>query len=164
MFLQPNLIQCECQWLQCLLSVFRLQFTLPHRDAVPAHLCQSLLLLNVSLLVSPNLRNPEFTISIGNLAAFRIIHYPFSIIHLWLCHIMTMPETPIHENARPVLLQHQIRMSRQLRRVKPISESSIPQPLAHNHLRLRVLRTYRRHILVNPLWRKLRHITLPISP
>ena len=59
---------------------------------------------------------------------------------------MSMPEATIDEDARPVFSQHQVRMPRQSRRVQPIAESPTPQPTSHNHLRLRVLATNRRHV------------------
>lgn len=70
-----------------------------------------------------------------------------------------MPEAPIHKDASPVLLQHQVWMPRQPWRVQPIAESPTPQPPAHNHLWLRILRTNRRHILVHLFWGEFGHIT-----
>ena len=59
---------------------------------------------------------------------------------------MSMPETPVHEDARPVFLQHQIRMTRQPLVVEPIAESPLPQPTPHYHLGLRVLPPDGRHV------------------
>ena len=61
-------------------------------------------------------------------------------------NIVSVPKAPVHENARPVLPQHQIRMPRQPLVIQPISEPSFPQPTPHHHLRLRILRPNRRHI------------------
>ena len=61
-----------------------------------------------------------------------------------------MPETSIYKDAGPVLPQYQVRMSGQPLVVQTITESPTPQPFAHNHLRLRVLRPNRRHIGVPP--------------
>ncbi len=71
-----------------------------------------------------------------------------------------MPETPIHKDASTVLPQHQIRMPRQLRGIQPITESPLPQPSAHNHLRLRILPTDCRHVLVPLFCREFIHSVL----
>ena len=42
--------------------------------------------------------------------------------------------------------------------VQSVPESPFPQPLAHNLLRLRVLRPNRRHVIVPLLWRKFIHL------
>ena len=70
-----------------------------------------------------------------------------------------MPEAPIHKNARPVLPQHQVGMSGQPPIIQSVSESPLPQPPPHNHLRLRVFRPNRRHIRVSLLWSEFIHIT-----
>jgi len=51
MFFKPNLIKGECQRLQCLFPFRWLQLTLPDGDAMPTHLSQPLLRLNIPLLV-----------------------------------------------------------------------------------------------------------------
>lgn len=66
--------------------------------------------------------------------------------------MVSMPEASVDEDARTILLQYQIRMPWQPRRIQPIPEAPAPQSLAHNHLRLRILRSDRRHIIV-PLLR-----------
>ena len=72
---------------------------------------------------------------------------------------MSMPEAPIHKDARPVFPQHQVRMPRQSFMVQPISESSLPQATSHNHLRLRVLRLDSRHVGMSLLCGESVHIT-----
>ena len=135
MILYPYMVQRKCQRLQRLLPHLRFQLTLPYRNAVPSHLCQTLLLLDIPLLVPPDLRHPELTIRLRNLAAT----------------LMPVPKAPVHEYARSIFPQHKIRMPRQFRRVQPVSESPFPQTPPHYHLRLRILRADRRHVLVTLL-------------
>ena len=71
-----------------------------------------------------------------------------------------MPETPIHEDTSTIFPQYQIRMPRQLRRIQPVTESPIPQPPAHNHLRLRILPSDRSHVLVPLFCREFIHSVL----
>ena len=132
MLLQPYLVQGKYQRLQCCFTLLRFQLTLPNGDRVPPHLRQFLLFLYIPLLVPPYLSHPEISIRLRYTATTFV----------------SMPEAPIHENARPIFLQHQIRMTWQPRRIQPISESPAPQSLAHNHFRLRILRMDRRHILM----------------
>ena len=61
---------------------------------------------------------------------------------------MSVPEASIHEDARPVFPQNQVWMSWQSLVVQSETESPFPQPTTHNHLRLRVFRPNRRHILM----------------
>ena len=150
MILQPNLIQGEGQRLQRLLPDLRLQLTFPNSDAMPTHIRQHLLLLNIPLLISSDLRHPELPISLRNLATLRILS-------LRKIHMMAVPKASVNKNARSIFPQHQIRMSWQLWRIKPLSESSLPQSSAHNHLRLRVLPTNCRHILVPLFCREFIH-------
>ena len=66
--------------------------------------------------------------------------------------MVSVPEATIHEDARPVLPHHDIRMPRQSSMIQPVSEPPLPEPPAHNHLRLRILTTDRSHVLM-PLCR-----------
>ena len=68
-----------------------------------------------------------------------------------------MPEAPVHEDTRAILPQHQIRMPRQSLMVQSVSEPPLPQSTAHNHLRLRILPSDRRHIGVSLLWSEFIH-------
>ena len=156
MVLQPDAVQCKSDRLQCLFPPARLQFALPHRDAVPAHFGQFPLFLLVSLLVSVNLVHPELTVRLWNFAALRTLQ-AYSPLALWRgvggeATLVSMPETPIHKDARPVFPQHQIRMSRQPFVVQSESEASTPQSTTHYHLRLRILRLDSRHVFVALLW------------
>ena len=73
MIFQPDMVQGESYRVQCLLSLFGLQFTLPYRDAMPAHLSQLALFLLVTLFVPANLRHPELPVRLRNLAALRTL-------------------------------------------------------------------------------------------
>ena len=123
MLFQPDLIKRESQRFQCLLPFRWLQLTFPDGDAMPPHLSQSLLRLNIPLLVPLDLRHPKLPICIWYLTT----------------SLMPMPKASIHKDTSTIFSQHQIRMSRQSRRIKPISESPTPQLFPHNHLRLRIL-------------------------
>ena len=96
-------------------------------------------------------------ISEVNLTARRIVHSQLSILNLWQRHIVSVPKAPVYEDARPIFSQHQIGMSRQFRRVQSVAESPLPQPPAHNHLRLRILRVDCRHVLMSLFWREFIH-------
>ena len=74
---------------------------------------------------------------------------PCDIFRLYHIHVMSMPEATIHEDAGAVFPQYQVRMPRQPFVVQPVSESPFPQPMSHDHFRLRVLRTNSRHVFVS---------------
>ena len=156
MVLQINPVQRESQRVESLFASFRGQFALPHRDAVPSHPRQLLLRRKVALLIPTDFRHPKRPIRLRNFAA-NTIHYSFFTIHLWQRHTVSVPETPVHENARPVFPQHQVRMPRQSFVVQPIAESPTPQPTPHNPLRLRVLRPNRCHRRVSLFRREFIH-------
>jgi hypothetical protein len=65
---------------------------------------------------------------------------------------MPMPETPIHENARPVFPHYHIRLPRQTRVIQPITIPVFPQILTHHHLRFRILTVNGSHIGMTLLW------------
>ena len=66
------MVQRERNRLQRFFTFRRLQFALPHRDAMPSHLCQPPLFLPVTFLVPADLRYPEVTIRIRNLATLGV--------------------------------------------------------------------------------------------
>ena len=153
--LQVNVVQRKCYRLQRFFTLLRRQLALPHRDAVPAHLCQLFLLLTVAFLVPAYLCHPELSVRLRNLAAHRTLNL-FAPLVFWRgawseVHIVTMPEATIHKDTCPILPQHQVRMPRQPLVVQPITKSSLPQPSPHNHLRLRVLRPNSRHVIMSLL-------------
>ena len=153
MILKPYMVQRERNRVQSPFAFRRLQFALPYRDAMPTHFCQFELLFPVTFLVPADLRYPEVTIRIRNLATRRTIH------RVWR-HKMSMPEASIYKDARPIFPQHQVRMPGQSFVVQPIAESSFPKTTPHNHLRLRVLRPNSRHVPMALLCGELVHITL----
>ena len=145
MILQPDMVQRECNRVERLFALLRLQLALPHRDAVPPHLSQSALLLLVTFLVPANLRHPELTVRLRNLATLRILNTLYFIFCVQR-DFVPMPEAPVHEDTRPVFPQHQIRMPWQPLVIEPIAESPLPQPTPHNHLGFRILPPDGRHI------------------
>ena len=76
---------------------------------------------------------------------------------------MTMPETTVYKDASSVFTQNDIRMSRQTFMVQSVSESTFPQPLAHNQLQLRVLIVNRRHVLMPLLWSEVVHELITLT-
>ena len=79
-------------------------------------------------------------------SALRILYSQLSIINLWHCHMVSVPEAPIHEYARPVLSHNDVWLPWQSRVVQPIAVAMTPQPFAHNHFRLCVLAVNGCHI------------------
>ena len=149
------MVQRKGDGFQRLFPLLRLQFALPYRDAMPTHLRQLALFLLVPFLISANLRHPELPVRLWNLAALRV-HNVITPLALWRgaggeAHIVSMPEAPIHEDASPVFPQHQVRMPWQPLVIQSISESPLPQPTTHNHLRLRILRPNSRHVIMTLL-------------
>jgi hypothetical protein len=61
---------------------------------------------------------------------------------------MSMPETAVHEDARPVPTQHDVRLAGQSWVVQSVAEAQTEEELPHNHLRLRVLAFYGSHVIV----------------
>ena len=143
MVLQVDVIEGESKGLQRLFPHFGLQLTLPHRDAVPSHLCQLPLLFLIPFFVALDLLLPKICI--------RLRHPEV------LAAIMPMPKAAVDKHARSVLTQHNIRMAWQTRIVQPVSEALSPQIFAHKNLRLRVRRANRGHVLVSLLWCKYVH-------
>ena len=72
--------------------------------------------------------------------------FPLKLFIMHLVQTVSVTETAIHKDTRPILPKHQVWMSWQPLMVQPIPESPFPQPTPHNHLRLRVLRLDRRHV------------------
>ena len=118
--------------------MFRLQLAFPNSYAVPPHFCKFSLLFFVPFFVSTDFVYPELLIRLRDcvvLAAF-----------------VSVPEAAVYEDTSSVFLEYQIRMPWQPFVIESVSESSSPQPLSHNHFRLRVLRMDCRHSFVDPFW------------
>lgn len=71
-----------------------------------------------------------------------------------------MPEASVDEDAGSVFPQHQVGMAGQPPIVQPVAEPALPQPAPDDHLRLRVLRLDRRHVIMTLLRGKTIHIRL----
>lgn len=142
MVLQPDMIQSKYYRIESLFTRRWLQFALPHSNAMPAHSCQLLLFLFISLLVPAYLSYPKITIRLRDLTTCRTLHFAE-------LQKMPMPETAVNKDASPVFSQYQIWMPGQSLVVKPISESSRPQSASHNHFWLSVLRANARHTMVS---------------
>ena len=143
--LQPDMVQGERYRVQRLFPLRWLQLALPYRDAMPAHLSQFALFFLITLLVPANLRHPELTIGSWNLAARGVLNYALCIMNYAL-NIVSMPKAPIHEDACPILSQHQVWMPRQPFMIQSVPESSLPQTTTYNQLWLRILASNRCHV------------------
>ena len=86
---------------------------------------------------------PEVCIRLGQLEVFTAL--------------MPMPKTTVDKHTRAILVQHDIGMARQTRAIQTVSKALAPQIFTHKHLRLRVRRANRSHILVSLLWCELIH-------
>lgn len=148
MVLQEDVVKREGERRQRLLALAGLQLAFPDGDAMPAHLGQLLLLTLVTGLVALNLLRPEVDIGLrhAEIAA----------------SLMTMPEAAIDKDAATIPPQHKVRVSRQATVVKAVAEALPPQITPHNHLRLRVLGSDCRHVVV-PLLADDCHILTVIS-
>ena len=91
------MIQSVCQGLQCCVTFPRLELVFPDDYAMPAHILQFLNVLPVTLPVAFHLCLPEFSVGLGDSVE------PASL--------MSVPETPVHKYACPILAQHQVRKS-----------------------------------------------------
>ena len=49
-----------------------------------------------------------------------------------LTSIVTMPKATVDKDARAILPQHNIRMTRQARIIQPITKTMLPQIMTHN--------------------------------
>jgi hypothetical protein len=78
---------------------------------------------------------------------------------------MAVPETPVHKNNRPVLRQHDVRLPRQIRPVKPKPEPLAMQKSPHRQFRAGVFAADPRHYARALALRKYIHETiLPTAP
>ncbi len=134
MVLKVYVIECIGKRLKGVVAYRGLQLTFPYRDAVPSHAHQPLLFLLVTLLVTGNLPHPEICVGLRH----GIV--PASLV--------TVPETAIHEDARTVLAEHNVRMPRQSCIIHTIAEALCPQEPPHHHLRLRILALDGSHIIM----------------
>ena len=89
MVLQVDVIDGESKSLQRLFPHLWLQLALPHRDAVPAHLCQLLLFLYIPFLIAFDFLLPKVSIRFGQPEVFAAI--------------MPMPKAAVDKHTRAVL-------------------------------------------------------------
>jgi hypothetical protein len=61
---------------------------------------------------------------------------------------MSVPETAVHEDARPVPTQHDVRLAGQSWVVQSVAEAVRPQVTPDHHFRLRILALNGSHIVV----------------
>ena len=140
---EEDAIEGEFQSLQRLLAHGRTQFAFPNSNAMPPHLGQSSLFLDVTLLVSQHLPLPEIAVRMRQTEASGILEYHLTPTRLVAHHlgIVSMPKTAIHKDARTIFAQHQVGMTRQTRRIESIAKPSTPQPSPDDEFRLRVATT-----------------------
>jgi hypothetical protein len=58
---------------------------------------------------------------------------------------MPMPETPVHEDARAIFLQYDVRRAWQTLHIDTETEAVCEKKFPYNHLRLRILASDARH-------------------
>ena len=109
-----------------------LEFAFPKGNRVPSHIGKFLLHFTVAFAVAGDFPFPEIRVGFW--------HYEEA------APLMPVPEATVHEHARAVFRQHDIRFSRQSRMIQSVSESVAPQIFPHDNLRLRIFAVYRRHI------------------
>lgn len=155
-------------------SLTRFKFTFPDGDGMPSHRSEFLLNNVVALLVTPNLRHPVRTVRLRNLATLGILDmkgllYPildnsigirrafkrfnmsiedFFVFYFVRIDAVSMPETSINENARAVFPQHNVGFAGQSGMIKTISQTMVPQKLAHKNLGLRVFGPNPGHVVM----------------
>lgn len=97
-------------------------------------------------------QNSLFVCGILQHSEFLILNSPFSICgNATLCPCQKHPFTKIHVR---YFFSTRSGCPRQPWRIQPIPESPTPQPFTHNHLRLRILRMDRRHVLMPLFFRE----------
>ena len=132
------MIQSVCQGLQCRVTMAGLELAFPDDYAMPAHILQFLNVLPVTLPVAFHLCLPEFSVGLGDSVE------PASL--------MSVPETPVHKYACPILAQHQIRVGWKPVVVQPVAEPVRVKVLPDNHFRLGILAAYVLHAQVALGW------------
>lgn len=92
-----------------LLALRGLELAFPYYDAMPAHLCQFLLLLFVALFVPAYLLPPKISVGLWQLKIFAAV--------------VTVPKASVDEDAGAILPQHQVGMTGETRVVEAIAEA-----------------------------------------
>lgn len=137
--LKKYMVQCVSQRLKRLGTHLGLQLTLPHRDAMPPHFREPVLLFLVAFPVALYLVLPEINICLGQTEIPAIL--------------MTMPETSVHKNNSPVFSQYNIGMTGQTGMVEPVAEATAEKEFPNQQFRLSILSVYCSHIpMAAVLW------------
>ena len=109
-----------------------LQLALPHRDAVPTHLCQLPLLFLIPFFVALDFLLPKISIRLWHLKVFAAF--------------VSMPETSVDKHARAVFPQHQVGVPGETRGVETVAEAMFPKIVTDDYLRVCTLGPNRGHI------------------
>lgn len=109
MVFQVNAVKGESQGFQSFFPNRKFQLAFPNRYAMPTHFCKLALFLQVTVTIALNLCSPEIHICLWK--------------HIILTAFMPVPETTVDKDYRAILAQHNIRMTRKTRMVKPIAKA-----------------------------------------
>lgn len=112
MVIEEYAVEGEGKASERLLTMRALELAFPNRHAVPAHLCQFLLLLFVALFVSVYLLPPKVSVGLWQLKVFAAV--------------VSVPKAAVDKDARAVLPQHQVGMPRETRVVETVAETTPP--------------------------------------
>lgn len=112
MVIEKYAVEGEDKTSECLLALRVLELAFPYSDAMPAHLCQFLLLLFVALFVPAYFLPPKVSVGLWQLKIFAFV--------------VTVPKATVDKDARAVFPQHQIRMPWETRVVETVAEATPP--------------------------------------
>ena len=112
MVIKEYAVEGEGKASESLITMRVLELAFPYRDAVPTHLCQSLLLLFVALFIPAYLLPPKFSVGLWQLKIFTTI--------------VTVPKATVDKDACTVFPKHQIGMPGEPRVVETIAEATRP--------------------------------------
>ena len=128
MVFQINAVKGESQGFQGLFSYRRFQLAFPNRYAMPTHFSKLALFLQVTVTIAFYLCLPKLHICLWK--------------HIILTAFMPVPETTVDKDYRAILAQHNIRMTRKTRMVKPITKASAEKILPNQYFRFGTLPSY----------------------
>ena len=127
---------CEClvEGVKSLFSFSGFQLAFPDSYAMPSHICEFLLVLNVPLSVSINLILPEVDV------CFRQSEETASFV--------PVPKAAVDKYHRVVLAKHDVWMSGKSWVVEPEPVTSSEEESSDGQFRFGVLAAYSRHVVV----------------